>query len=615
MKFRVGVPRDAGCCCVGKEVRMGGAFMLVRFLYWAVCVLLWPSALLAQGSGPLLAVDTSSPQATVRTFYELTEALETSTLALKASPTATRQAEVESLVGKAISIFDLSKVPPLARRDVGGDALVFLVDVLRRIEVPRLESIPDAKAFPDEDKPASWTMPGTEIVIVRVLEGPKRGRFVFDAETVARAGEFYSLVKNLPLRVPARVPSWREAQLQLHGWMIPNSWIDALPWPLKVPILDTPTWKVLGTSAIILFLAGMLALWHRMITPNPEEYSPLSYFRRLLVPVGVVCAISGAKFLVGHQINLIGTFAELVELALALALYAAAAWAAWLVVFVVVEWIIKSPKIPDQSLDANLLRLLGRMLGIVAVASIVAYGAQELGLPVLGVLAGLGVGGLAVALAAQSSIENLIGGLNLYADRPIRVGDFCEYAGIKGHVEHIGLRSTRIRGLDRTVTSVPNSLLAKVHVTNYQMRDQMLFQHVLDLRYETTTHQLRVVSTSIRTFLSSHPKVRADFAAPRVHVVGFGDWSIKVEVYAYVDATTLPKFLAIQEELAIAIFDLVRRSGADFAFPSQTTYFSKDRHVPLGRDNEVAPGGAVLLPLFEIAGMGRGHAHERNADR
>lgn len=582
----------------------------VRFLYVVVCVFVWPNALLAQGSEVLFAVDTSSPQATVRTLYELTEAIETATLALKAAPTAAKQAEVESLVRKAISIFDVSGVPPTARRDVGADALVFLVDVLRRIEVPPLESIPDAKAFPDVEKPASWTIPGTEITIARLMQGAKKGKFVFDAETVARAGEFYSLVKHLPLRMPARVQSWREAQLQLHGWMIPHGWMDVLPPPLKVPVLDTPAWKVLATSAVLALLVGILALWRWVIGPRPEEHSPASYLRRLLVPAAIVLAIFSARFLIGHQINPIGVFAEIVEYALALALYIAAAWVAWLAVFVIIEWIIESPKIPDESLDANLLRLLARVLGILVAASIAAYGAQELGLPVLGVLAGLGVGGLAVALAAQSSIENLIGGLNLYVDRPIRVGDLCEYAGIKGHVEHIGLRSTRIRGLDRTVTSVPNSVLAKVHVTNHQLRDQMLFQHVLDLRYETTTHQLRMVSTSIRTFLATHPSVRHDLAAPRVHVIGFGDWSIKVEVHAYVDATTVPRFLAIQEELAIAIFELTRKSGAEFAFPSQTTYVSKGSDLLLGRENESAPGGALLPPLFESAGFGRGRAQE-----
>ena len=81
------------------------------------------------------------------------------------------------------------------------------------------------------------------------MEGSKKGRFVFDAETVARAGEFYSLTKDLPLRVPSQVPSWREAQLQLHGWMIPATLVNILPDELKVPVLDTPLWKVIATLA------------------------------------------------------------------------------------------------------------------------------------------------------------------------------------------------------------------------------------------------------------------------------------------------------------------------------------------------------------------------------
>jgi MscS family membrane protein len=310
--------------------------------------------------------------------------------------------------------------------------------------------------------------------------------------------------------------------------------------------------------------------------PDPAAHSPKSYLQRLLLPAAVLLAVFAASSINAFQIITIGRVSNSVDFALAIVWYLAAAWAAWMLVFVIIEWIIESPTIPDQSLDANLLRLLGRVLGILSVAGIVGYGAQEVGLPVVGVIAGLGVGGLAVALAAQSSIENLIGGLNLYADRPIRVGDFCDYAGIQGHVEHIGLRSTRIRALDRTVTSVPNSLLAKVHITNYALRDQMLFRHTLDLRYETTTAQLRDLANTITSYLDGHPKVVRNVSLPRVRVVGFGDWSMKMEVYAYVNATELPVFLIIQQELAIAIIDLVRQSGADFAFPSQTVYMTKD---------------------------------------
>ena len=411
------------------------------------------------------------------------------------------------------------------------------------------------------------------------MTGPKAGRFLFDTDTVARAEEFYTVLKNFPLKGPVRLNSWREEQIQLHGWMIPPAIVAHLPPLLKRSVFDTPIWKILASLALIGLLGGLLALFARLTRPDEKSHTPKSYMQRLLLPLAMLLTIQLAAYLSAFQIITIGRYSAFIDLALTLAWYIAAAWAAWLLIFALIEWIIESPKIPDQSLDANLLRLLARVLGLLSVATIAAYGGQELGLPVVAVIAGLGVGGIAVALAAQSSIENLIGGLNLYADRPIRVGDFCDYAGIQGHVEHIGLRSTRIRALDRTVTSVPNSLLAKVHVTNFTLRDQMLFRHVVDLRYETTTDQLRTLAQSISTYLKSNPVVLGKLAEPRVRIVGFGDWSIKMEVYAYVEATELPKFLVIQQELALAIIDLVRRSGTDFAFPSRTVYLAQDTNA------------------------------------
>jgi MscS family membrane protein len=547
-----------------------------RYVLFALFALAHAAPAAAVDGNPLLAVDASSPRATLQTLHTLAAEVEDTVISMRAAPSAALQAKIYRLMQKLGSLFDLSDIPPASRRDAGRDAIVFLVDVLRRIDVPQLEAIPGGDQFPDLTKPASWTIPGTEITISRVLSGPKAGKFAFDKDTVARAGEFYTLVKNLPLKVPARISSWRMQQLQLHGWMIPSSLVDALPAVLKVPVFDTPIWKILATVVLFCLLGVLIAIWARVTKPDPAAHSPKSYLQRLLLPAAVLLVVFAASSMNAFQIITIGRVSNSVDFALAIVWYLAAAWAAWMLVFVIIEWIIESPTIPDQSLDANLLRLLGRILGLLSVAGIVGYGAQEVGLPVVGVIAGLGVGGLAVALAAQSSIENLIGGLNIYADRPIRVGDFCDYAGIQGTVEHIGLRSTRIRALDRTVTSVPNSLLAKVHITNYTLRDQMLFRHTLDLRYETTTAQLRDLANTITAYLDGHPKVIRNVSLPRVRVVGFGDWSMKMEVYAYVNATELPVFLIIQQELAIAIIDLVRQSGADFAFPSQTVYLTRD---------------------------------------
>lgn len=523
----------------------------------------------------LYAVDTSSPRATLTTLDVLTAALEDLVVKQKTEPTQENQAEVYRLMQKLTSLLDLSDVPPASRRDTARDTIAFLVDVIRRIDVPPLPAIPDAEKYPDVNKPASWTIPGSEVTISRVMKGSGAARFLFDPDTIARSQEFYTVLRNFPLKRPARLNSWREEQIQVHGWMIPPAIVGQLPPVLKQTVFDTPIWKIMASLALIGLLSGLIMLFDKFTRPDEKSHSPKSYMQRLMLPLAILLTAQLVGHLSAFQIITIGRYSAFIDLILTLAWYMAAAWAAWLLIFALIEWIIESPKIPDQSLDANLLRLLARVLGILAVAVIAAYGGQELGLPVVGVVAGLGVGGLAVALAAQSSIENLIGGLNLYADRPIRVGDFCDYAGIQGHVEHIGLRSTRIRALDRTVTSVPNSLLAKVHVTNFALRDQMLFRHKLDLRYETTTEQLRALVNSISAYLKANPVVLSMVAEPRVRVVGFGEWSIKLEIYAYVDATDVPKFLVIQQELALAIIDLVRRSGTDFAFPSRTLYMSK----------------------------------------
>ena len=201
------------------------AFRCIRRLAGALAVglllLAWPASLQAQDNNPLHAVDTASPQATLRSFLTLTEAIEEAFLAYLTNPNAATQATTQRLRDKLIRLFDMSQVPPALRQDVGADAMAFLVDVIRRVDVPPLEAIPDAKAFPDANQPASWAIPDTEITVTRMMEGARKGEFLFSADTVSRAGEFHALVKNLPLKRPDRVESWRDLQLQSHGWMIP----------------------------------------------------------------------------------------------------------------------------------------------------------------------------------------------------------------------------------------------------------------------------------------------------------------------------------------------------------------------------------------------------------
>lgn len=166
----------------------------------------------------------------------------------------------------------------------------------------------------------------------------------------------------------------------------------------------------------------------------------------------------------------------------------------------------------------------------------------------------------------------------LYADRPVRVGDFCKFGKISGTVVHIGLRSTRIRGMDRTLISVPNADFSQLELVNLTRRDRIRLKTVLGLRYETTPDQLRHVLTHLREMLIAHPKIYED--GVRVRFVGFGDFSLDLEVQAFAKTREWDTFLSVQEDIFLRIMRIVEGSGTGFAFPSQTVYVGKDTPLP-----------------------------------
>ncbi len=219
-------------------------------------------------------------------------------------------------------------------------------------------------------------------------------------------------------------------------------------------------------------------------------------------------------------------------------------------------------------LTATLLKTLAVVVGLVVIFYYFA------GINVTAVVAGLGVGGIAVAFAAQKTIENFFGGVFLVWDKPIRLGDFVKAGEHQGHVEHIGLRSTQIRTMSRTVVSIPNGQLSAVSIENFTLRDRFLFRHTLNLRYETTADQLRFVLAGIRELLYRHPRV--DSQTARIRFIAFGPSSLDLEIFAYVLETDMAAFLAVQEDLLLRIMELVESSGSGFAFPSQTLYMARD---------------------------------------
>jgi len=238
---------------------------------------------------------------------------------------------------------------------------------------------------------------------------------------------------------------------------------------------------------------------------------------------------------------------------------------------------------------------------VVAILALVAV-LQNVGINVTGVLAGLGIGGLAVALAAQKTVENLFGGITLILDQPVRVGDFCRFGQKLGTVEEIGLRSTRIRTLERTLVSVPNGQFVSFELENFTARDRCWLQTILGLRYHTTPDQLRYVLVELRTMLYAHPMVAAN---PRIRLVKLGESSLDLEIFAYVPTSNYDEFLAVREDIYLRIMDIVAQSGTSLAFPSQTTYAASDsgideakRAAAEARVHEWRETGTLYMPDF-----------------
>lgn len=201
-------------------------------------------------------------------------------------------------------------------------------------------------------------------------------------------------------------------------------------------------------------------------------------------------------------------------------------------------------------------------------------GLQNLGFNVLSLLAGLGVVGIGVALAAQKTFEDFFGALAILFDQPVKRGDFCRFGDRLGTVEDIGLRSTRLRSLDRTVVTVPNSEFSHIQLENFGPRDRILFRTILGLRYETSADQLRHVMNGLRDLLENDEHVGEDPC--RVRFVEFGAFSLDLEVFCYIQTQDWAEFLGYRENLLLRMIDVVEASGTGFAFPSQTLYLGKD---------------------------------------
>ncbi len=219
---------------------------------------------------------------------------------------------------------------------------------------------------------------------------------------------------------------------------------------------------------------------------------------------------------------------------------------------------------------------LGRKVGkIVLLALGLVAVLNELGFQVASLLAGLGIGGIALALAAQKTVENLFGSVAIGVDQPFRVGDFVKVEDVVGTIETIGMRSTRIRTLDRTLVTFPNGKLADMRAETFAVRDRIRLYANLGLAYGTTAEQLRAVLAGLEAALRRQPKLWPESLS--IRFTEFRESTLNVEVMAWFATSSWDEFTALRQEAFLDFMAVVERAGTSFAFPTRTVHVVQER--------------------------------------
>ena len=496
------------------------------------------------------------------------------------------EAEVFARARNLVKYLDVSQISPVVRNAVAAERAIQLKEILDRIDVPPFAEIPDKDAMARSNAKV-WTLPDTEIEIVAVPDNRGEARYLFSAETVDRLPEFYERAKALPYK-PGRGKELSDAYRRVTAGdistiydayisspaglerIVPLRWFLKLPAWIRARLFGIAVWQWFGLAAGLalgaLFVSGAHRLGRRLAAcPEGEEpprwpalLTPLAAILVAAFLIPALCLI----FRIGGLPNIVVTLAQTAVL------YLSAAWLAMIGGGVLAKFIVSSEHLRRGSLDSQLIRLGMRLAGIAVAIGLLIQGAYELGFPSYSVLAGLGVGGLAVALAARDSLANLLGSLLIMLEKPFRVGQFIRVAGTDGTVEDVGFRSTRIRTLDNSLISIPNNTVVNATVENLSLRAMRRQRFFVQVTYDTPRENLEEFAGAIKRLIADHPA--SNKTNINVRFNDFGDSSLNILVYFYLVVADFASELKDREEILLKIMALANEMGVEFAFPTRT---------------------------------------------
>ncbi len=228
----------------------------------------------------------------------------------------------------------------------------------------------------------------------------------------------------------------------------------------------------------------------------------------------------------------------------------------------------------ESTLDDQLVPFVAKTMKIFIIITAVLVVAQNMGYSISGLIASLGIGGIAVAMAARDTIANVFGSVMILVDRPFAVGHWIKTADFEGVVEEVGFRSTRIRTFDKTLVNVPNSVLANMVIENVHARPMRRVKMRIGLTYDTPVEKMNEAIAGIEDILRKHPGVDPDFFL--VSFDEFEDSSLSILLYYFTRSTAWAEHLKVRQEINLAIMRLLQSLGLDFAFPTRTVHLLQE---------------------------------------
>ncbi|MGD8991965.1 MAG: mechanosensitive ion channel [Desulfobacterales bacterium] len=535
---------------------------------------------------PLKPPDTRSPQSTMKVFMDSMQRAYQKSLRL-----GFKNEEVYVYLNRAAKCFDLSGIAPNVVQDVSDESALLLKEVFDRIKLPPFAEIPDVSTVESQGL-TQWTVPNTAIKIVLMKEGPRQGEFLFSADTLTALREFYEKVDHLPYKSGASVDAYAD-YIYGPGPLIPQQFIRKFPEWAKFGIYDQAVWQWLGLFSTLL-IGGLLTVFvyrltrHRPAEAKKSEGEPTVSrwsWRRLIFPlVWMLLVLLGDHF-IDEQINITGKVLKVTKIGLRVVLFVASGWAIVVIGNGIAELIITSKRAFVKTIDANLVRLITRLVTLVLLFVLLWNTSDYLGMSFTAVFASAGIVGLGVALAARETLANFFGGISIFLDRPFKSGDYIVLdSGERGRVVEVGMRSTRMITRDDIMISIPNSLMTNTKVVNQSApRNRFRVRIKVGVAYGSDVDQVQEVLLTI----ARENKTVAFVPDPRVRFRQFGDSALEFELLCW--ARRPEDRGRLVHELNLQIYKDFAAAGIEIPFPQRDVHL-----IPQSQDPEKAVSS--LLP-------------------